>query len=57
MNVDSCEADLQLVDYSHEAMKNVSAKVIVDTDRMSGDVIDLNEDMLAGLDEDFTIEM
>lgn len=56
MNVDSCEADLQLVDYSHGEMKNISAKVVVDTDRMSGDIIDLNDDMLAGLDEDFGLE-
>lgn len=50
MNVDSCEAVLQITDYSNGNMKNLSAKVVVDTDLMSGDVIDLDENMLNGLD-------
>ncbi len=52
MNVDSCEADIQIVDYSNGKMKNISARVVADTDLMSGDVIDLDEDMLAGLDQE-----
>lgn len=56
MNVDSCKAELQLADYSNGKMKNVVAKVVVDTDLMSGDVIDLNNDMLAGLDQKSGLE-
>lgn len=52
MNVDHCEAELQLADYSNGNMKNLSAKVVVDTDLMSGDVVDLDESMLSGLDQD-----
>lgn len=51
MNVDSCKAELQIADYSNGKMKNLSARVVVDTDLMSGDVIDLDDDMLAGLDQ------
>lgn len=49
MAVDACSAELQLVDYSNGKMKNVSALIVVDTDLMSGDVLDLEDDMLAGL--------
>lgn len=56
MNVDSCEAELQIADYSNGNMKNLSAKVVVDTDLMSGDVIDLDEDMFAGLDHETGLE-
>lgn len=52
MNVDSCDATLELTDYSNGNMKNLKARVIVDTDLMSGDVIDLDDDMLSGLEED-----
>ena len=50
MKVDICDAELQLVDYSNGKGKNISAKVVVNTDMMSGDVIALDEDMLPGLD-------
>lgn len=56
MNVDSCQAAIQLVDYSNGALKNVSVSVVVDSDLMSGDVVDLREDMLAGLDMDEGLE-
>lgn len=56
MNVDSCEAELQIADYSNGNMKNISARVVVDTDLMSGDVLDLNDDMLAGLDQESGLE-
>lgn len=56
MNVDSCKAELQVVDYSNGNMKNLSTKVVVDTDLMSGDVIDLDEDMFAGLDQETGLE-
>lgn len=49
MIVDVCDAEMQLVDYSNGKGKNLSAKIVVNTDLMSGDVIDLNDDMLSGL--------
>lgn len=51
MNVNSCRAELQIADYSNGKMKNLSARVVVDTDLMSGDVVDLDEDLLRGLDQ------
>lgn len=51
MNVESCKAELQIADYSNGKMKNLSTKVVADTDLMSGDVIDLNDDMLSGFDQ------
>lgn len=52
MNVDSCKADLQIIDYSNGKMKNLSCAVVVDTDLMSGDVIDLDDDMLDSIGYD-----
>ena len=52
MNVDKCEAELQIVDFSNGNLKNISAKVVVDTDLMSGDVLDLDDDLLQGLSQD-----
>lgn len=49
MNVEDCRAIVQIIDYSNGQMKNISASIIVDTDLMSGDAIDLNNDMLTGL--------
>ncbi len=51
MNVDSCKAELQIADYSNGQLKNVSTSLVVDTDLMSGDVIDLDDDLLAGLNQ------
>lgn len=51
MKVDYCNAELQVSDFSNGNMKNLSATVVVDTDVMSGDVIDLDEDLLNGLDQ------
>lgn len=56
MNVASCEAELQLTDYSNGKMKNVSLRLVVDSDLMSGDVVDLDESMLAGLDDNYGME-
>ena len=56
MNVESCKAELQVMDYSNGKMKNVSMRVVADTDLMSGDVLDLDESMLAGLDENYGLE-
>lgn len=52
MNVESCRGELQITDYSNGKMKNVSMRVVVDTDIMSGDVIDLTDDMLAGIGQE-----
>lgn len=51
MNVEYCEGKLQVTDYSNGKLNNVSTRLIVDSDLMSGDVIDLNEDMLEALGE------
>lgn len=56
MNVDSCKAELQIVDYSNGTMKNTSVRVVADSDLMSGDAIDLDEDMLAGLNQNAGLE-
>lgn len=56
MNVDSCKAELQIADYSNGKLKNLSARVVVDTDLMSDDVVDLDEDMLSGLDKGVNME-
>lgn len=56
MNVDSCGAELQIVDYSNGKGKNISSRIIVDTDMMSGDVVELDNDMLAGLEEDQSLK-
>lgn len=52
MNISHCEAELQLTDFSNGNMKNLSARVVVDSDLMSGDVIDLDENLLSGLDQE-----
>lgn len=52
MNVSHCEAELQLIDFSNGNMKNLSARIVVDSDLMSGDVIDLNENILADLNQE-----
>lgn len=52
MNVESCAAEMEISDYSNGQMKNISARVVVDTDLMSGDVIDLDEDMLQGMEQE-----
>ncbi len=46
MNVDRCKAEIEIEDFSNGRLKNVSQRVIIDTDIMSGDVIDLSADML-----------
>lgn len=56
MNVESCKAELQVTDYSNGKFKNVSMRVVADTDLMSGDVLDLDDTMLAGLDQESGLE-
>lgn len=50
MNVESCRAELQLSDYSNGRLKNVAIRVVIDTDLMSGDTIEMDNDILKGLD-------
>ena len=45
-----CLAELEFAEFSKGNLKNLSATVVVDTDQMSGDVVELNDDMLAGLE-------
>lgn len=52
MNVDTCSAEIELTDYTGGRMKNVKERLIVDTDKMSGDVMELADDMLSGLAQD-----
>lgn len=56
MYAKSCRAEMQVIDYSGGALKNVSVRLIADTDVMSGDVLELDEDMLAGLEQDTGLE-
>lgn len=37
-------------------MKNISERIVVDSDRMSGDVVELNDDMLAGIGKSSGLE-
>lgn len=50
MNVESCKAELQVTDYSNGKLKNVSMRLVADTDLMSGDVVNLDDEMFADLD-------
>lgn len=56
MAVDSCPAEIQITDYSNNNWNNISVRVVTDTDLMSGDVIDLDDKMLAGLDQSDGLE-
>lgn len=49
MNVNRCKADITVEDYSNGKKLNVSERLIVDSDLMSGDVIELSDDMLSAL--------
>lgn len=51
MNVNSCPAELEITDFLFCGWKSMSAKVIVNTDIMSGDIIMLDDDLLAGLEQ------
>lgn len=56
MNVGKCAADISVEDFSNGKMKNVSIRLVVDSDRMSGDAVELNEDLFAGLDRTSGLE-
>lgn len=56
MNVDICKAELRITDYSNGKGKNISSRIVVDTDKMSGDVLELDNEMLTGLDKSLDIK-
>lgn len=56
MIVDHCEGKLEIADYSNGKMKNIGVTLVVDTDLMSNDVIDLNDDILNGLNTENGLE-
>lgn len=56
MNVGRCDAEVELTDFSNGKMKNLKLRVIVNSDVMSGDIIDLDDDMLAGIGQDGQME-
>lgn len=51
MNVDRCSAEVQFTDFSNGKMKNVSVRVVMNSDEMSGDIINLDNDMLSGIEQ------
>lgn len=56
MNIKECRAEVQITDYSNGKLKNVSMKVVVDTDLMSGNILEMNDDMLKEFENTDTIE-
>lgn len=46
MNVDACKATMVVEDFSGGQLKTVSQYLVVDTDIMSGDIVDLSASML-----------
>lgn len=57
MNVDKCKAEIELSDFSNGKMKNLKFRVVVNSDVMSGDIVDLDDDMLAGLEQNGSLGM
>lgn len=51
MNVDVCDAQLQIADYSGGKGNYVTMKLVVDTDEMSGDAVKLEDSMLSGIED------
>lgn len=51
MNVSRCPAQISIEDYSGGKLRNVSERLVVETSRMSGDRVELTNDMLDGLDK------
>ena len=56
MNVESCRAELQISDYSNGQLKNVAIRMVIDTDLMSGDTIEMDDGILKGLGNTETME-
>lgn len=56
MNVQECSAEMEISDYSAGKGTTMGVHVVVDTDLMSGDVLDLNAEDLAELSEDYNLE-
>lgn len=52
MNMDRCDAEVELMDFFNGKTKNPKVCVVVNSDEMSGDVVKMNNDMLAGLGQD-----
>lgn len=44
MNADECSAEIVFMDHSNGNLKNLAGYVVVDTDKMSGDVVELYEE-------------
>lgn len=53
MLVDKCPVEIQLKDSSYGHMKNLSVRIVADTDLMSGDAVCMEDDMFSGLDEEY----
>lgn len=56
MIVNQCPCELQIADYSNGKMKNISVRLVVDTDVMSNDAVELDDDMLRGITRDISLE-
>lgn len=52
MIVDKCAGELQIADYSNGRLKNISVRLVVDSDLMSNDAVSLDEDMLHNISTD-----
>lgn len=55
MIVNKCAGELQIADYSNGKLKNISVRLVVDSDLMSNDVVNLDEDMLHNIDTDISL--
>lgn len=56
MNVSRCPAQICIEDYSDGKLRNVSERLVVESSRMSGDYVELSDDMLTSLDKTATLE-
>lgn len=56
MNVNRCSAQICVEDYSGGKLKNVSERLVVNSDIMSDDILELNDDILAALDKNAGLE-
>lgn len=56
MNVSRCPAQICIEDYSGGKLRNVSERLVVESSRMSGDYVELSDDMLTDLDKTVNLE-
>lgn len=56
MNVNRCPAQISIEDFSGGKLRNVSERLVVESSRMSGDYVELDNDMLSGLDKTTGLE-